>query len=78
MAGVGLRDVQELMGHKTIAMTCRYAHLAPSHQLEAVRRLDTWGRKPVVSQKRTDTRTGTEVLNKNQVAGVRNDKAIVQ
>lgn len=78
MAGVGLRDVQELMGHKTIAMTCRYAHLAPSHQLEAVRRLDTWGRKSVASQKRTDTRTGIEVLNKNQVAGVRNDKAIVQ
>ena len=33
MAGVAVRDVQELMGHKTIAMTCRYAHLAPSHQL---------------------------------------------
>jgi hypothetical protein len=40
MSGVGLRDVQELMGHKTIAMTCRYAHVAPSHQLEAVRKLD--------------------------------------
>jgi site-specific recombinase XerD len=36
MAGVGLRTVQELMGHKTVAMTCRYAHLAPEHQLDAV------------------------------------------
>jgi integrase len=45
MAGVGLRTVQELMGHKTIAMTCRYAHLAPQHQLEAVLRLDRWGQK---------------------------------
>jgi integrase len=27
MDGVGLRDVQELMGHKAITMTCRYAHL---------------------------------------------------
>lgn len=75
MAGVGL---QGLMGHKIIAMTCRYAHLAPSHQLEAVRRLDTWGRKPVASQKRTDTRTGTEVLDEGQVSGVRNNEAIVQ
>jgi len=27
------------MGHKTIAMTVRYAHLAPSHQREASERL---------------------------------------
>lgn len=39
MAGVDLRTVQELMGHKMIAMTCRYAHLAPSHKLAAVERL---------------------------------------
>ena len=37
--GVDLRTVQELMGHKTIAMTVRYAHLAPSHQGEASERL---------------------------------------
>jgi len=30
MAGVGLKEVQELMGHKTITMTARYAHLAPA------------------------------------------------
>jgi site-specific recombinase XerD len=39
MAGVDLRTVQELMGHKTIAMTVRYSHLAPSHQREAIERL---------------------------------------
>ena len=39
MEGVDLRTVQELMGHKTIQMTCRYAHLAPAHQLAAVERL---------------------------------------
>jgi site-specific recombinase XerD len=39
MAGVDLRTIQELMGHKTISMTCRYAHLAPSHKLAAVERL---------------------------------------
>jgi integrase len=39
MAGVDLRTVQQLMGHKTIAMTIRYSHLAPEHQLDAVERL---------------------------------------
>lgn len=56
MAGVGLRTVQELMGHKTIAMTCRYAHLSPDHQAEAVRRLDGWGRK---TENETGTKTDT-------------------
>lgn len=39
MAGVDLRTVQELMGHKTISMTLRYAHLAPAHLKDAVNRL---------------------------------------
>ncbi len=39
MAGVDLRTVQELMGHKTLVMTLRYAHLSASHQLDAVQRL---------------------------------------
>jgi site-specific recombinase XerD len=39
MAGVDLRTVQELAGHKNIAMTCRYAHLAPGHQQAAVEKL---------------------------------------
>ena len=40
MAGVDLRTVQELMGHKTIAMTVRYSHLVPKHTLAAVERLE--------------------------------------
>ena len=40
MAGVDLRTVQELTGHRTLAMTVRYSQLSPSHQLDAVRRLD--------------------------------------
>jgi site-specific recombinase XerD len=39
MAGVDLRTVAELMGHKTIQMTMRYAHLARAHKLAAVERL---------------------------------------
>jgi site-specific recombinase XerD len=39
MAGVDLRTVQELAGHKDVKMTTRYAHLAPAHKLAAVDRL---------------------------------------
>ncbi len=51
MAGVDLRTVQELMGHQSIAMTQRYAHLSPEHKLAAVQRLN---RRP------TGTATSTE------------------
>ncbi len=36
MQGTDLRTVQELMGHRTILMTQRYSHLAPSHLQAAV------------------------------------------
>ena len=39
MAGVDLPTVKELMGHKTIQMTMRYAHLAPAHKLNALEKL---------------------------------------
>jgi hypothetical protein len=39
MAGVDLRTVQELLGHKDLAMTLRYAHLAPAHTASAVEKL---------------------------------------
>ena len=50
MDGTDLRTVQELMGHKTIAMTTKYAHLSPGHQMDAVQRL---------ARKRTDTSSST-------------------
>jgi len=31
MAGCTLRDVQEMLGHKTASMTIRYSHLSPDH-----------------------------------------------
>ena len=40
MAGVDLRTVQELMGHKTIAMTLRYAHLSSDHKRKAIEALE--------------------------------------
>jgi integrase len=39
MAGVDLRSVAELPGHRTLQMVMRYSHLAPEHQASAVERL---------------------------------------
>ena len=36
IAGIDLRMLQELMGHKTMAMTLRYSHLSPGHQVDPV------------------------------------------
>jgi len=55
MAGVDLRTVQELMGHKSIQMTVRYSHLTPKHTLAAVEMLA--GTTTVAP---TDTRTSTK------------------
>jgi len=60
MAGDPLRHIADLMGHATIQMTMKYAHLAPSYELDAVRKLDSFGAGGVVSVlKRTDTKTDT-------------------
>jgi len=38
--GVDIRTVKELMGHKTLAMTLRYAHLSAAHLHDAVQLLN--------------------------------------
>jgi len=40
MAGVDITTVKELLGHKDIKMTLRYAHLAPAHKVKAINILD--------------------------------------
>jgi hypothetical protein len=36
MAGVNIRTIAELMGHRKIQMTMRYSHLSPAHNEVAV------------------------------------------
>ena len=71
MAGVDTRTVQELMGHKTIQVTLRYAHLTPQHQLEAVQRLCDTG---VALEGSTDTRTSTNGSEWSSVSAYRPTK----
>jgi integrase len=40
MAGVDLPTVKELLGHKDISMTMRYAHLSSDHKQAAVKKLE--------------------------------------
>jgi len=40
MKGGSLKDVQELLGHKTMTMTLRYAHLTQEHKRKAVNLLN--------------------------------------
>lgn len=51
MAGVDLRTVAELLGHRTLIMVMRYSHLAPQHQASAVER--------IVLTKKTATKSST-------------------
>lgn len=39
MSGIDLNTVRELLGHRDIKMTQRYAHLAPEHKVMAVEKL---------------------------------------
>jgi integrase len=41
IAGTPLRTIQELLGHRDLRMTIRYAHLSPAHLREAVEVIGT-------------------------------------
>ena len=60
MKGVDLPTLQEIMSHKTIAMTLRYAPLSQPHRLDAVQRLN---------RPRTGTTTGTTPSTKRASTG---------
>lgn len=54
MAGLDIREVADLLGHRTLAMAMRYSHLAPQHRLRAAERV-----AEAFPQIRTGTKTGT-------------------
>ncbi len=61
MAGVSLRTLAELLGHMTLAMVMRYAHLAPAHLQDAVEK---------VAAERTDTTTDTKLASASEQRAV--------
>lgn len=71
MCGVDLTTVKEILGHKSITMTLRYAHLAPSHKVEAMKKLgDLFSSKNLVQNrgKMVNYCTGTEVNSPATIA----------
>ena len=42
MAGAEITTVSKLLGHKSLTMTLRYSHLAPTHLTEAVSKLKNY------------------------------------
>ena len=72
MAGVDIRTVQELMGHSTITMTMRYAHLSPAHLRAAVNKASL---KELAPHCATGTVTKTVTNEIRQPAGGREEIA---
>lgn len=58
MRGVPLKAVQELLGHATMEMTMRYAHLSPNVTRNAVQVLDQPAPGPLGNQWATASDSG--------------------
>lgn len=67
MNGAGLKDVQELLGHKDIKMTLRYAHLSQEHKKKAVNLLNALAAPS--NDFVTNCHTKAEIKIKGAVAG---------
>ena len=65
MKGVDLNSIRELMGHKTLAMTLRYAHLSQSHLHQAVKQLDDGGSFGGSTSEHSRVPRGTHTANKS-------------
>lgn len=61
MAGVDIRTVQELMGHKSITMTMRYAHLSPKHRTEALEKLCATATRTATKREETQNAVAVNV-----------------
>lgn len=66
MDGIPLARVRELMGHKSILTTMRYAHLQPDHGVDAVRGLDDWNTRFGGANQHQNSTRGKEAIDKAQ------------
>jgi hypothetical protein len=65
MEGVDVNSIRALMGHKTLAMTLRYAHLSQSHLHQAVKQLDAGGSFGGSTPAQAGVPRGTHPANKS-------------
>ena len=63
MKGIDITTVSRLLGHKSLTMTLRYAHLAPSHLANAVSVLDSALNKNEVTQKVHNSNIKEQTVN---------------
>jgi integrase len=69
MAGVDLRTVQKLMGHKSIEMTLRYSHLSPHYKRTAMETLEARFSAPSpASFHNTPPHTPSQKTEKREIA----------
>ena len=73
MAGRDLLEVKELLGHKTLAMTLRYAHLAPGKLAQAVEALCT-PRSTCLPVEPSSEPSSAKTSHAGTVAGVSTEK----
>jgi integrase len=69
MAGIPLLTIKELLGHKTMAMTLRYAHLSRKHKTAAV---ETLQRRIEVSERHQSGTPTFSEENKKELNPLRN------
>jgi hypothetical protein len=61
-AGGELYSLKDILGHKTIAMTQRYAHLSPAYKRAMVDRMEQIWAKPVIGPVSMHDRKGLRRL----------------
>ena len=66
MRGVSLKELQELLGHASLTMTMRYAHLAPERLRTAVTRLEGLTSQPASDSAQASAQAPIEPVEASQ------------